>query len=905
MSAIKRRDETSSDHVSLPTGLARAASHAVAMSRADLMQVGDVISHYRIISKLGQGGMGVVYLAEDTRLERSVALKFLPAHLSIDAESRSRFIREAKAASALNHPAVCTIHDIGGTEDGRTYIAMAHYEGRTLRELLESGAMEREQALDLAAQIADGLTAAHAKGITHRDIKPANILVTNSGRAVILDFGLAKVADTMELTQAGTTMGTAYYMSPEQIRGESVDHRTDIWSLGVMLFEMVCGRRPFGGEYEQAVVYAILNTQPSQPEHVDNDLWKAIAKALEKDPTDRRGSMNQFRDGLLSLSRHSAVPSAATRKKSVRFALLASSVAVIAIALVWLLVQDRNPDTYSERLPGIGKVQFRQITSDAAVEEFPAFDPGGSRMAFSRETDGYRHIFVRNLETGTDEQLTFEQCDDIQPSWSVTGQSLAFVRSNDPSGKIEPGDVFAAYLNGDIWKYDFTTGNARRIIDDAFNPSFSPDGSRIVFDADWAGPRRIWVSDAEGRNPQQLTSDVSEELTHVSPRWSPDGKFVAFVNIERTKFDIHLVDIQLRDIVPLTDDVHTDVYPVFSAEGSGVFFASNRSAGMNVWFLPIASTGRPLGQPRQVSTGAGSDVQLSITGDGSKIAYSVLGLNADLWRLPVDPRTGIATGDPEPIAVTTREDSRGSWSHGNGRIAFNSDRSGDMNIWVLDLNSAVSTQITSGSGGDYQPRWAPDDKSVVFFSSRSGNADIWTADLETGALTQLTTDESLDLNPVYSPDGTSIAFHTDRSGRVEVWAMRRDGSEQTQLTTIGAAGHFLVWNERGDRVVFASDHSGVRMAMLASVDARPEEPLVPVRGGSHMSWSPDYQRIADVTGHKTIWITALDGGEPIKSFESDDLEVRIDYPVWSHDGQWILFDRVRPSGGDIWVMDLN
>ncbi|MBT8399524.1 MAG: PD40 domain-containing protein, partial [Rhodothermia bacterium] len=792
------------------------------------------------------------------------------------------------------------------SEDGRTYIAMAHYEGRTLAEAVNTQRFSVAAAVDVAEQVADGLAAAHGKGIVHRDVKPANIFLADGRRAVILDFGLAKVTGVLDRTKTGAALGTAYYMSPEQIRGETIDHRSDIWSLGVTLYELLAGRRPFEGDYEQAVTYAILNMPPAKIENIDEQLWSVLATCLEKDAGDRYASMMDFCDALRVASQGRAESDWSDLGKPISPRLVGGVVLVLAAAfMALLLLGDTGRSGNGLPFRGMGSIEFSQVTSAAAVEEFPAFDPAGRRIAFSRETGGYRHLFVRDLQSGSEEQITFGPKDDIQPSWSVDGKSLVFVRSNDPSGRIEPGDVFAAYLNGDVWKLDLETGEERRILDDAFNPSFSPDGSKILFDADWAGPRRIWVSDSEGRNPQQLTTDVSEELTHVSPRWSPDGRQAAFVSIERTKFDIHLVDVTTREINIVTDDVHTEVYPVFASDGRGIFFASNRSAGMNIWFQPIDSRGNPEGQPQQVSTGAGSDVQLSISNNGRRIAYSVLGINADLWRVPVDPKTGVATDKPVVVESTTREDSRGAWSHDDSRVAFNSDRSGDMNIWVLDMDSGASRSVTTGSGGDYQPRWSPDDRHLVFFSSRSGNADIWSVDLVTDSLRQLTTDESLDLNPDYSPNGEWIAFHSDRSGRVEVWAMRPDGREQRQLTTIGAAGHFLMWSEDGNHVVFASDHSGTRMAMLAPVNDGPAEPLVAVVGGSHMSWGPNFDRIADVTGHKTLWITSVFDGGATKSFEFEDLDVRIDYPVWSHDGESILFDRVRPSGGDIWIVDLR
>jgi serine/threonine protein kinase len=244
--------------------------------------IGKTVSHYQIREMLGGGGMGVVYRARDAHLDRDVALKFLPAHLSTDGEARERFIQEAKAASALDHPNICTIYDVDVSDEGELFIAMAFYAGETLKKKLAGGALPREQALDIASQVAAGLSVAHTRGIVHRDIKPANLFVTAEGRVVILDFGLAKLAGAADITRAGSTLGTAAYMSPEQTRSETVDHRTDIWSLGVVLYEMLSGQRPFEGDYEQAVSYAIVNEPveplPDLPEDVQEILHKALAK---------------------------------------------------------------------------------------------------------------------------------------------------------------------------------------------------------------------------------------------------------------------------------------------------------------------------------------------------------------------------------------------------------------------------------------------------------------------------------------------------------------------------------------------------------------------------------------------------------------------------------------------------
>jgi eukaryotic-like serine/threonine-protein kinase len=268
--------------------------------------IGQTISHYKILSKLGEGGMGVVYKAEDRKLHRFVALKFLPPELTRDQEAKERFVQEAQAASALDHPNICNIHEIDETEDGQMFICMAQYDGESLKSKIARGPLDLDEAVDIAAQVSQGLARAHERGIVHRDVKPANVMVTGEGVVKILDFGVAKLGGHTRLTKTGTTVGTAAYMSPEQARGEDVDHRADIWSLGVLLYEMVAGRLPFGGEHEQAVLYMILNQDPSplaalRPD-VPEGLQRVVDKTLEKDRANRYQDIRAVIDDLRSLS---------------------------------------------------------------------------------------------------------------------------------------------------------------------------------------------------------------------------------------------------------------------------------------------------------------------------------------------------------------------------------------------------------------------------------------------------------------------------------------------------------------------------------------------------------------------------------------------------------------------------
>ncbi len=565
-------------------------------------------------------------------------------------------------------------------------------------------------------------------------------------------------------------------------------------------------------------------------------------------------------------------------------------------------LERRTPDTQSLQAEAASP-KLSQITFDEAIEEYAAWLPSGNEILFSRERAGLRKIFRKNVVTGEEAQLTKGDCDEIQPTCSPDGRTVLFVRARASHVKLEPGDVFGVFLDGDIWALDLASGKETKLIENGFNPDYSPDGKRIAFDASWVGPRRIWVVDSQGHNPQQLTSDSSEAVTHVRPRWSPDGTKIVFQNIERTKFDVRIFDLTTVRYVWVTNDAVQDINPVWSPSGQYVYFSSYRGGGINIWRVRVSADGTPSRLPRQLTIGAGQDVEIAVSRDGKRLAFSILRQNADIWRLPVSPETGKPTGAPQEVITTTREDSRGAWSPDGSMIAFNSDRTGEMNIWLYSIADRATRQLTKGAGGDYQANWSPDGKRIAFFSSRAGTADIWSVEVATGELQPVRTTTSIDVNPFYSPDGKLIAYNSDEGGRPEVWLMNSDGTDARQLTNVGVMGHFQRWNRDGDRIIFRCPGHGNAQTLEAPIDGSEPKVYCEVAGGSHMSLSPDFSRVMDVIGHKTLWVSTVNSDVPEKVFEFDDPDVRIDYPVWSPDGKWVLFDRFRPQGGDIWLME--
>ncbi len=723
--------------------------------------VGQRIQSYQVLQKIGAGGMGIVYLAEDTRLGRRVALKTLTPSVAKDQARLRRFLREARAAAAIKHPNVITIFEVGEV-DGAPFIVTEFVEGQNLNSKIQGKPFPGPEIIEIALQIAEALATAHDSGIIHRDVKPANIMITTQGQVKVLDFGLAVVTSDSPAaltadgqTDIGLVMGTVQYMSPEQALAKEVDARSDIFSLGLVLYEMTTGRSPFYGQNIVETLDHIIHHEPesihASNSTVPHEMERIILKCLEKEKDRRYQNARDLIVDLRNLKRDTEtgrapfVEARRTGRARLWKAVISLGVLalVIAVAIFWLQLFQKKPAPSSPRMT------FTRLTFQSGQETFPSISPEGKSLVYAAGGD----IFLQRVGGRTSFNLTADSPEfESEPAFSPDGESIAF--------RSERG-------GGGIFVMEATGENVRRIADFGFNPSWSPDAAGILVateNVNEGGSRttsdsRIWSVHVAGMT-KRLISTVGDA---VQPSWSPQGKRIAYWGSKQGQRDLWTVSVEGGDPQQLTNDPYTDWNPVWSPDGYYLYFASDRSGAMNLWRIRMnEETGRASGSPEPLSTPSVYSRDISISRDGRHILYTQVHQLEEIMITGFDPLRKIVLGEPRQViessklAISPEISPSGEW------IAFWSGLTGvdKEDIWVVRNDGSGLQQLTHDDFMDRAPRWSPDGKQLAFYSNRSGHYEIWTIQPGGGNLKQLTFfSDPVCAYPAWSPDGEKMSFY--------------------------------------------------------------------------------------------------------------------------------------------------
>jgi Tol biopolymer transport system component/predicted Ser/Thr protein kinase len=876
--------------------------------------LGRILGHYTVLDKLGEGGMGVVYRAFDTHLNRPVAIKVLRPESIADPERKRRFVQEAQSASALNHPNIITIHDIS-TAHGMDFIVMEYIAGKTLDQLIGRKGLLVGEALKYAVQIGDALARAHAKGIVHRDLKPTNVMVTDDGLVKVLDFGLAKLTEPSETdelaptktlkprTEEGAIVGTVAYMSPEQAEGKRVDARSDIFSFGSVLYEMITGRRAFQGETKLSTLTAILREEPKPLREVletaPREVERVITHCLRKDPSRRFQHMDDVKTLLEELKEESdsgrLISGAPGAKKPARRWVLAAAIIAGAFLLagvagvMWWLGKPKPP----ARQP-----IFTQLTDQPGQELYPSLSPDGKSLLYASRASGNWDIYLQRVGGKNPINLTKSSpADDTQPAFSPDGEQIAF--------RSERG-------GGGIFVMGATGESVKRLTDFGYEPAWSPDGKQIVFatagiadPADRPTVSQLWsVNVDSGQKRPVTTKEVVQDA--VQPDWSPHGYRIAYWGLRGGQRDIWTVSADGKQPVPVTQDAYTDWSPAWSPDGAYLYFSSDRGGSMNLWRVPIDErSGKVLGPLEAIMTPSPYSGLLSISRDARRVAYVQQVSTRNLQKIGFDPGAEKLLGQPVWITQGSKQVAWSDLSQDGEWLTF-SMYGKQEDIFVIKTDGTELRQLTDDIHRDRAPRWSPDGKRIAFYSNRSGKYEIWTINPDSSGLQQLTyTSGGGVLYPVWSPDGTRLAY-TIAGGTpfiMEVAKSWKDQSPQPLPPLSEPNMSFEVWSWSPDGRKLAGHvrraggvSSGVTIYSLAS---RKLERLADI--GVYPVWLKDNRRLLFAHQGK-LYLVDSQSKKPREVFSVAPHSILL--PALSRDNRQIYFT-LSTTEADIWLMTLE
>lgn len=874
----------------------------------------DKIGRYKIVSKIGEGGMGEVYLAEDAKLGRSVALKILPASVASDTDRMLRFEHEAKSASALNHPNIITIYEIND-EDGALFIAMEYVEGQTLAKKIKNKEFDLRRTLDIAIQIVAALAAAHEANVIHRDIKPDNIIVRPDGLVKVLDFGLAKLTEkvsaydletlsTLVKTTPGLIMGTVGYMSPEQARGKNVDGRSDIFSFGSMLYEMLSGKRPFTGENEVDVIASILHKEPAPLNEVvtgiPHELETLVRRTMRKNREERYQTVPELLADLRDLrqeltdevntggrqtntndldqvkitddrfarplitdgqSLFAADTISGAIAKEVRLhPLIAAGIVLVALAAIGFIGSRLYKP--SQRPESFQTMRFAKLTSTGNVaSDYVAVSPDGKLIAYVVQEAGEQSLWVKQAATASNVKIV--------PPVDVSYKGIAF----------SPDSAFIYYSSGEkvnvpsIYQVPALGGTPRKLITDADGPiSFSPDGTRFSF---VRKENSLMSADLDGGAVQTIAK-VSDGKILNRTSWSPDGNtIVAAIFLPEDSKD-HLVEIDVNDGTeqPFPSPQWLRLRGVaWLPDSSGVIVSGRdpETQLSQIWLISY-----PGGQARKITNDLSNYQGLSLASDGQTVVSIQHNVLSNIWVGPP-----LKSEDAAKITAEVGKDegmSGVAWTP-DGSVVYTTRLKENLDLWIVNRDGGEKRQLTFSSQNNFSPAVTPDGRTIVFVSTRAGNPGIWKMDADGGNAIQLTDNNGASVEPSLSPDGKWVVYqHVDRDNKATIWKISIDGGNPVQLTDT-ASGRPTV---SPDGSWFACDFG----------EAKPNSPIklaiIPINGGGStrildfplvvksrtFRWTSDGKSIIYCESRNKVdnlWSQSLDGRPPkqLTDFKAD------------------------------------
>ena len=896
---------------------------------------------YKIVALLGAGGMGEVYRARDTKLNREVALKVLPEAFAKDAARMARFQREAQVLASLNHPNIAAIYGLEES-DGVRALVMELVEGPTLAERITRGPIPLNEALPIGRELAEALEYAHDKGIVHRDLKPANVKATSDGKVKVLDFGLAKALEspassnsstsrrgrpegpgegpnsptlTVVTSQAGVILGTAAYMSPEQARGKPVDKRADIWAFGCVLYEALTARRAFPGDNLTDILAAVIEREPdwtSLPQNTPDTMHVLLRRCLQKDPKRR---LHDVADARIEIEESVRQPLKAAPPGSVaaitgrRWPLPARllAAALLGALVTWSAIRikgrtDGNP---------LHLTSVARLTHDPEFSESPTWSPDGKMLAFSSNRSGNYEIYVRQLEGGQEVNVTNDPGHDFQPDFSPDGNRIAFVSTRSSrTGLVKIGGTgFIAELRsigGDVWVMPALGGQPRLLARDGNFPTWHPSGTKVIYVSGREDHRGLMEVTADGGTPRSVLPSESSNWEIVRVHYSPSGDWITFGTNTQQVFLLPASVGSPRELLNGVSDV-------WDPSGQRIYYCTRElSGGTRLRSVEInAGTGELKGEPKTVGLLTGILNDLAISCDGRQLAAAEMEGSLNLTRLPLNANGDAPSGPEEVLSRGQVFDRRPSISPDGRRIAYMSNRLGPAELWILHLGTKhpIRLDLPGHDVGVVATNWLPDSQRLsVVRGSSGGMSLLWIVAGDGSHAEQLPVPPFIAAPgegfPV-SPDGRTVAYLARSGSNFQLFGFDLLTRQSHQLTSTLGDKYGGSWSSDGRWLVYSSNATG--STQVWKVGANGGQPEQMTRGDDrnrHVFLSPDSRWLYYQPNHQNIYRMPAQGGAAQQVTHFPEAGLFIEEPTISPDGRNLVYCRSN-GGSSLWVLTVG